>query len=164
MRGSPGSCVYEWDLSTRNWLFCLNTLPTFLETPEVTHWWFLGPIHMHRTRMRAQIQRKSFDVACLQCGHSNSHQQVPFACVARVRPVWMRPWPDDQQKRRKVTWRQPSLYSSPHLDLDLGMFLVWVSSPGCFMVNTLSPSPLKGLWMYRNHKSPTNQAADAKNL
>ncbi len=24
----------------------------------------------------------SFDVACMQCGHPNSHQQVPFACMA----------------------------------------------------------------------------------
>ncbi len=38
-----------------------------------------------------EFQNKSFDIACVQCGHPHSHQQVPFACVARVRPVWMRP-------------------------------------------------------------------------
>ncbi len=27
----------------------------------------------------------------LQCGLSHSHQQVPFACISRVRPVWIRP-------------------------------------------------------------------------
>ncbi len=40
---------------------------------------------------------KSFDVACVQCGHPHSHQQIPFACGAlhvasRVpRPVWIGP-------------------------------------------------------------------------
>ncbi len=44
--------------------------------------------------MRARKNKcKSFDVACMQCGHSHSHQQVPFAWVARARarPVWIRP-------------------------------------------------------------------------
>ena len=31
-----------------------------------------------------------FDVACVQCGHPHSHQQVPFACVPR--PVWIGPY------------------------------------------------------------------------
>ncbi len=43
----------------------------------------------HWTRAR-KFQRKSFDVGCVQCGHSHSYQRVPFACVARARPVWMR--------------------------------------------------------------------------
>ncbi len=29
-----------------------------------------------------KLERFSFDVACLQCGHLHSHQQVPFAGVA----------------------------------------------------------------------------------
>ncbi len=33
-----------------------------------------------RTHAR-KFERKSFDVACVQCGYSHSHQQVPFACV-----------------------------------------------------------------------------------
>ena len=28
-----------------------------------------------------KLERFSFDVACMQCGHPHSHQQVPFACV-----------------------------------------------------------------------------------
>ncbi len=38
----------------------------------------------HRTRdaTRAQIRTFPFDVACLQCGHPHSHQQVPVACMA----------------------------------------------------------------------------------
>ena len=38
----------------------------------------------HRTRdaTRANWKVFSFDVACLQCGHPHSHQQVPFAFVA----------------------------------------------------------------------------------
>ncbi len=43
-----------------------------------------------------QFECKSFDAACEQCGHPHSHQQVPFACVARARPVWMRPQPCPQ--------------------------------------------------------------------
>ncbi len=31
---------------------------------------------------RHKFQCKSFDVACVQCGHPHSHQQVPFAGVA----------------------------------------------------------------------------------
>ncbi len=47
--------------------------------------------HPHRTRAH-KFERKSFDdVAFVQCGHSNSHQQVSFAGVARARPVWMKP-------------------------------------------------------------------------
>ena len=42
-----------------------------------------GPIHTgHGTRRARKFEHFSFDVACLQCGHSHSHQQVPFACVA----------------------------------------------------------------------------------
>ena len=37
-----------------------------------------GTIH---TRA-CQFARKSFDVACMQCGHPHSPQQVPFPCVA----------------------------------------------------------------------------------
>ncbi len=40
---------------------------------------------------RAHFQPKSFDVAFVQCGHSPSHQRVPFAFVARARSVWIRP-------------------------------------------------------------------------
>ena len=48
----------------------------------------------HWTRAR-KFECKSFDVACVQCGHPHSHQQVPFACVARARarPVWIGPKP-----------------------------------------------------------------------
>ena len=38
-----------------------------------------------------KFERFSFDVACMQCGHPHSHQQVPFACIARARPVWIGP-------------------------------------------------------------------------
>ncbi len=38
-----------------------------------------GPIHTGRVR---KFKCFSFDVACVQCGHPYSHQQVPFACVA----------------------------------------------------------------------------------
>ena len=38
-----------------------------------------------------KFDSKSFDVGCVQCGYSHSHQQVPFACVAQACPVWMRP-------------------------------------------------------------------------
>ncbi len=42
-----------------------------------------GPIHTGRgTRCARKLERFSFDVACMQCGHPHSHQQVPFACVA----------------------------------------------------------------------------------
>ncbi len=46
---------------------------------------FLGP-HPHRTRDGTRSTRKlecfSFYVACMQCGHPHSHQQVLFACIA----------------------------------------------------------------------------------
>ncbi len=29
-----------------------------------------------------KFEHFSFDVACVQCGHPHSHQQVPFACIA----------------------------------------------------------------------------------
>ncbi len=32
-----------------------------------------------------------FDIACIQCGHSHLQQQVPFACVAPARTVWIGP-------------------------------------------------------------------------
>ena len=35
-----------------------------------------GPIHTGRAR---KFKRKPFDVACLQCEHSHSRTQVPFA-------------------------------------------------------------------------------------
>ncbi len=42
-----------------------------------------GPIHTGRGTARVhKLERFSFDVACLQCGHPYSHQQVPFACIA----------------------------------------------------------------------------------
>ncbi len=41
-----------------------------------------GPIHTGRgTRRARKFQCFSFDVACVQCGHPHSHQQVLFACV-----------------------------------------------------------------------------------
>ena len=41
-----------------------------------------GPIHTGRgTRRPGKFEHFSFDVACLQCGHSHSHQQVPFTCI-----------------------------------------------------------------------------------
>ena len=40
----------------------------------------LGPIHTGPgTRRVHKFQHFSFDVACVQCGHPHSHQQVPFA-------------------------------------------------------------------------------------
>ena len=52
----------------------------------------------HRTRV-CKLECKSFDVACVQCGHPHSHQLVPFVCIARARPVWMRPkWWDTTPK------------------------------------------------------------------
>ena len=39
-----------------------------------------GPIHTTWTRPR-EFAVTSFDFACVQCGHSHSQQQVPFACV-----------------------------------------------------------------------------------
>ena len=41
----------------------------------------LGP-HPHRTRCARKFEYFSFDVACVQCEHPHSHQQVPFAGVA----------------------------------------------------------------------------------
>ena len=46
--------------------------------------------HPHRTRAR-EFKRKSFDVAGVQCEHSRSHTQVPFALPRVTRLVWMRP-------------------------------------------------------------------------
>ncbi len=41
-----------------------------------------GPIHTGRgTRCAHKLERFSFDVACVHCGHPHSHQQVPFARV-----------------------------------------------------------------------------------
>ena len=34
----------------------------------------------------------SSHVACIQCGHSHSQQQVPFACAFPLRPVWFGPY------------------------------------------------------------------------
>ncbi len=53
----------------------------------------LGPIHTGRIpeRRARKFERFSFDVACLQCGHSHSHQQVPFASRGIARPVWIGP-------------------------------------------------------------------------
>ena len=33
----------------------------------------------------------SFDAACVECEHSHSQQQVPFACDCASRPVWIGP-------------------------------------------------------------------------
>ncbi len=33
-------------------------------------------------RRARKLEHFSFDIACVQCGHPHSHQQVPFACVA----------------------------------------------------------------------------------
>ncbi len=42
-----------------------------------------GPIHTrHGTKHARKLECFSFDVACVQCGHPHSHQQVPFACIA----------------------------------------------------------------------------------
>ena len=42
-----------------------------------------GPIHTGRgTRHVCKFKCFSFDVACVQCGHPHSHQQVPFPCIA----------------------------------------------------------------------------------
>ncbi len=51
----------------------------------------MGNIRTPHWTRAPKFERKSFDVACMQCGYSHSHQQVPFTCVARARPVWMRP-------------------------------------------------------------------------
>ncbi len=37
--------------------------------------------HRTWTRRARKFECFSFDVACVQCGHPHSHQQVPFACV-----------------------------------------------------------------------------------
>ena len=43
----------------------------------------LGPIHTgRRMRCSRKFEHFSFDVACMQCGHPHSYQQIPFACVA----------------------------------------------------------------------------------
>ena len=47
----------------------------------------LGP-NPHWTRAR-KFAGSSFDVACIQCEHSHSQQQVPFACVCAQ--VWIGP-------------------------------------------------------------------------
>ena len=57
-------------------------------------WWdtreiqgcYWGQIHTGRAR---KFECKSFGFACVQCEHSHSHQQVPFACAARARSVWI---------------------------------------------------------------------------
>ena len=46
-----------------------------------------GPIHTGRARANSNAN----PLMLLACGYSHSHQQVPFACVVRARPVWMRP-------------------------------------------------------------------------
>ena len=54
----------------------------------------LSPINTgRRTRHAHKFERFSFDVTCMQCGHSHSHQQVPFACVPLVsHPVFCVDW------------------------------------------------------------------------
>ncbi len=47
----------------------------------------LGLIHTGRAR---KFERKPFDVAYVQCEHSHSRTQVPFALRHVARPVWMR--------------------------------------------------------------------------
>ena len=46
--------------------------------------------HPPWTRAR-KLERKSFDVACMECEHPHSRIQVPFAFRRVVHPVWMRP-------------------------------------------------------------------------
>ncbi len=38
-----------------------------------------------------QICHNSFDIACIQCGHSHSQQQIPFAYVSAPQAVWIGP-------------------------------------------------------------------------
>ena len=77
-------CVKESSLATaiRSTPWCEKTLTAVRPNP-------------HRT-LAHKFECKSFDVACVQCGYSPSHQQVPFvpfAFVAHARPVWMKPQP-----------------------------------------------------------------------
>ena len=64
-----------------------------------------------------KFQRKSFDVACVQCGHSHSHEQVPFAYVAPARPVWFRPFPVFQNWRNH--WCRTATDTSPFCTANL---------------------------------------------
>ena len=85
--------------------------------------------------MRAQIKRFSFDIACVQCGHPHSLQQVPFACVAlrvascvlcglglklrqrRRVPILQRKWSQDScvpsKTRKKTLWLVFRIHVSP---------------------------------------------------
>ncbi len=79
--------------------------------------------HPHRTRVR-KFERKSFDVACVQCEHSHSRTQVSFALrrVARARPVWTRP--NVQAKTRILRKEIRRIANSANtLSLDLGRIL-----------------------------------------
>ena len=61
--------------------FTFNICPLFSVGPQFRsnpHW---TPAHT--------FAGNSFDVACIQCEDLHLHQQVPFACVAPARPVWI---------------------------------------------------------------------------
>ncbi len=71
-----------------------NTTSCPVACPETTHstsgdWFPLRP-NPHWTRA-CKCTGNSFDVACIQCEHSRSQQQVPFAWVCALRPVWIGP-------------------------------------------------------------------------
>ena len=94
-------CVNWFQLqSPKKWILSQVTQGQIFTHLRVTFLFWSNP---HRTRAR-KFEWKPFDVACVQCEHSYSRTQVPFARVAlrvasRVpRPVWMRPL---SQVRRK---------------------------------------------------------------
>ncbi len=76
----------------------------------------------HRMHTR-KLDRFSFDVACVQCGYSHSHQQVPFACVARARPVWMRPEDTDVSTPGKYSLIMPNKRDVVHSLVTAGIEL-----------------------------------------
>ncbi len=74
----------------------MNSLPIYarnvfaIETKDVVQFFIITPCYS-AVVLKVHTGRESFDVACVQCGHSHSQQQVPFARVVPVRPVWIRP-------------------------------------------------------------------------
>ncbi len=100
------------------WLCC--TKPTLLagggcrppppahQCSEIVTLWpnaTLGLIHTGCTMRRAgKLEYFSFDVACEQCEHSHWQQQVPFAGVTHVRPVWIRPQPNPEEICHRNCW------------------------------------------------------------
>ena len=56
-----------------------------------------APLSLTHTGRARKLERFSFDLACVQCGHSHSHQQVPFAWRRVMRPVWIRPYGQETQ-------------------------------------------------------------------